>query len=56
MPGSPFSVQVFEGNNPFGTFVDTSIKNISLNKGAEFRIENPNNEIKQCQIMITSIQ
>ncbi|KAH9526951.1 hypothetical protein DERF_001005 [Dermatophagoides farinae] len=55
VPGSPFTVQVFEANNPLGTlFSDSSIKNISLNKGVEFRIENPNNELKQCQIIITT--
>ena len=55
VPGSPFTVQVFEETNPLGTlFSDSSIKNISLNKGVEFRIENPNNEMKQCQIIITT--
>lgn len=31
------------------------MKNVSLNRGIDFRIENARNEINQCRIMITSI-
>ena len=48
-------VQIVESEDSFGSFVSESdLKNVSLNKGADFRVENRNNEATQCRIIVTS--
>ncbi len=48
-------VQIVESEDSFGSLISESVlKNVSLNKGIDFRIENRNNEANQCKITITS--
>lgn len=48
-------VQILDNDASFGSFISESVlRNVSLNKGIDFRIDNRNNEVGQCRIAITS--
>lgn len=54
MPGSPFIVQIAENEDSFGSLIsETALKNVSLNKGIDFRVENRNDQVDQCRVIIT---
>lgn len=48
-------MQIVESEDSFGSlFSESVLKNVSLNKGVDFKIENRNNEANQCKMTITS--
>lgn len=48
-------MQIVESEDSFGSlFSESVLKNVSLNKGVDFKIENRKNEANQCKMTITS--
>src|SRR6218665_528096 len=54
VPGSPFLLHVSDSDSSLSSFImDNVLKNVSVNKNIEFKIDNPSDEIKECHMIIT---